>query len=99
MTDIAVFILTEEHWGPEGTDFSRIGVYASRELAVLTAAATNRVRAETVHDPENYCYLIEEDKLIKERPQQLDQLVEEPGRAWRWWPQLSELFTEVQKSA
>lgn len=100
MADVAVYILAEEHWGSDVAETSRIGLYSTRELAEAVAAELNRLRVKTVHDAENYSYLVEEDKLFfgKLDLQKADEMIATPGRSWRWWPQLAEEFAEVEQT-
>jgi hypothetical protein len=69
----------------------RCGVYASLELA-KTAAEYFRRGGEAPKDPENFSFFIEEETVVRKAS---PELVTEPGRSWRWWPELAEQFAAV----
>jgi hypothetical protein len=89
---MTIFILTEEHWGADGFRQSRIGTYGSRALATEAAEVVSRATLENAKDPENYSYCVESDIVIRRGA---EELITEPGRAWRWWPSLEVEFATV----
>lgn len=97
MASVSAFVLTEEHWGSEFKQ-ARIGIYGSQELATKAAVEVAKAMKNS-GDPENFSYLIEEDKFVTGENLTVDELISASGKAWRWWPSLDEIFAEVEQTA